>query len=176
MIAAALRTAPGKPRASCSRRSYGFRLARRPASVMAQAISACRSQRSMSWRWIALIAVNRFEPLMVARPSRACRPGTGNAGPPQRLRSRQQFARYQACPSPIIRSAICDIGARSPQAPTEPFWQTYGVTPRLSISTSVRVISGRQPELPCACTLIRPAIAPRTYSSGAGSPMPAAWL
>jgi hypothetical protein len=68
------------------------------------------------------------------------------------------------------------MGARSPLAPTEPFWQTTGVTPRFSISTSVSVISGRHPECPRACTLIRPASAPRTDSIGAGSPIPAAWL
>ncbi len=68
------------------------------------------------------------------------------------------------------------MGARSPLAPTEPFWQTTGVTPRFSISTRVSVISGRHPELPCAWTLTRPASAPRTASMGAGSPIPAAWL
>ena len=40
------------------------------------------------------------------------------------------------------------MGARSPQAPTEPFSHTTGVTPLLSMSTKVWVISGRQPELP----------------------------
>ena len=51
-----------------------------------------------------------------------------------------------------------------------------GVTPLLSMSINVNVISGRQPELPCAWTLTRPAIAARTCSIGAGSPIPAAWL
>ena len=51
-----------------------------------------------------------------------------------------------------------------------------GVTPRFSISTSVCVISGRQPELPWAWTLMRPAMAARTCSIGAGSLMPAAWV
>ena len=74
------------------------------------------------------------------------------------------------------RSASWAIGARSPHAPTDPFWHTTGVTPLLSISMNVSVISGRQPELPCACTLTRPAIAPRTCSIGAGAPIPAAWL
>ena len=51
-----------------------------------------------------------------------------------------------------------------------------GVTPLFSRSTSVSVISGRLPELPCAWTLMRAAMAARTTSTGAGSPMPAAWL
>ena len=73
---------------------------------------------------------------------------------------------YHASPSPISSSAIWAIGARSPLAPTDPFWHTTGVTPRLSSSTSVSVISGRQPELPRAWTLMRLAIAARTYSIG----------
>ena len=36
----------------------------------------------------------------------------------------------------------------------------------------VKVISGLHPELPCAWTFTLPAIAPRTYSIGAGSPIP----
>ena len=51
-----------------------------------------------------------------------------------------------------------------------------GVTPALSSATRVWVISGRLPELPWAWTLARAAMAARTTSTGAGSPMPAAWL
>ncbi len=75
-----------------------------------------------------------------------------------------------------MTSAICAIGARSPQAPTEPLELISGVTPLLSSSTSVCVISGRLPELPWAWTLMRAAMAARTTSIGAGSPIPAAWL
>jgi len=48
------------------------------------------------------------------------------------------------------------------------FWHTYGVTPLLSISTSVSVISRRLPELPCEWTLILPSMAPLTVSTDAG--------
>ena len=75
-----------------------------------------------------------------------------------------------------MTSAIWAIGARSPQAPTEPLLLMTGVTPLLSSSTRVWVIASRLPELPCACTLMRAVMAPRTTSIGAGSPMPAAWL
>ncbi len=68
------------------------------------------------------------------------------------------------------------MGARSPQAPTEPLWQTTGVTPALSMAMRVRVISGRQPEWPWAWTLTLSSMAARTQSSGQGSPIPAAWL
>ena len=83
------------------------------------------------------MALVRLEPLMVARPSRASRPGTGM---PARSSARAAGIRSpsrKASPSPIISSAIWLIGARSPHAPTEPFSHTTGVTPRLSISTSV---------------------------------------
>ncbi len=122
------------------------------------------------------MAVRRFEPLIVESPSLALRPGTGM---PALLRASlpgSSSPSKNASPSPIMRSAIWDIGARSPHAPTEPFWQTAGVTPLLSIATSVSTISGRHPDLPWTCTLMRPAIAPRTYSIGARSPIPAAWL
>ena len=54
------------------------------------------------------------------------------------------------------------MGARSPQAPTDPFTQTCGVTPLLSIATRVSVISSLQPECPCAWTFARSSIAART--------------
>jgi len=50
--------------------------------------------------------------------------------------------------NPSSSNAIWDMGARSPDAPTEPFLQTKGVTPLFSISIKVSVISGRIPELP----------------------------
>ncbi len=53
-----------------------------------------------------------------------------------------------------MTSAIWAIGARSPQAPTEPLELMTGVTPLLSSATRVCVISGRLPELPWAWTLI----------------------
>ncbi len=77
MIARAVRTAPEKPRTWCRRTSYGFMLASSASRLMAQAISACFSQRFMSYRWMALMAVSRFEPLIAASPSRACRSGMG---------------------------------------------------------------------------------------------------
>ncbi len=47
-MAAALRTAPGNPRSSCSLALYGLRLASSASRLMAAAISACLSQRSAS--------------------------------------------------------------------------------------------------------------------------------
>ena len=76
-MAAALRTAPGKPRSSWSFELYGLRLASSASSDMAQAISAWRSQASASYTSRALMAVSTFDPLMVPSPSRASRPGTG---------------------------------------------------------------------------------------------------
>ena len=145
-MARALRTAPAKPRSWWMRSSYGLRFASRASSDIEQAISACRSQRSMSWSSSALIAVRKLEPLIVARPSRARRPGIAIPARSIATRPGSRSPAYHASPSPMRSSAICAIGARSPLAPTEPRWQTTGVTPRFRSSTRVWVISGRQPE------------------------------
>ena len=62
----------GRRTASCSRSA--------PRGVIAAAISAWRSQRSMSHSRSALIAVSTFEPLIVASPSRASQAGRRDAG------------------------------------------------------------------------------------------------
>ena len=84
------------------------------------------------------------------------------------------FPSTNISPSPISANAICDIGAKSPQAPTDPFSQTTGVSLLFSESKRYCVISLLPPEFPFACTLIRPHIAPLTISISIGSPIPAA--
>ena len=58
-----------------------------------------------------------------------------------------------------------DSGAKSPEAPREPFWGTTGVTPRLSISISISTRMGRTPLIPTHSALARRSIMPRTCSS-----------
>ena len=67
--------APEKPRNSCSVALYGFRLPRSASMDIAATMSDCLIHRSISWMCSADIAVSRFEPLIAASPSRACRPG-----------------------------------------------------------------------------------------------------
>ena len=44
---------------------------------IAHAISACLYQRLVSYIKIALMAVSKLEPLIIANPSRAIKPGIG---------------------------------------------------------------------------------------------------
>ena len=67
-------------------------------------------------------------------------------------------------------------GARSPEAPSEPFCGTTGVTPALSIRISSSTRTGRTPLSPTHRALARSSIMPRTCSSEKGSPVPVQWL
>ena len=78
-------------------------------------------------------------------------------------------------PSPMSASAKCASGARSPLAPTLPWDGTIGVTPRLSISQRVSMVTGRTPELPFANEFARSSIMARVSATESGSPTPTAW-
>ena len=79
-------------------------------------------------------------------------------------------------PSPIIASARCASGARSPDAPTLPCDGTRGCTRWFSIATMSSGSAGRTPLVPRTSTLARNSIIARTASSESGSPTPDAWL
>ena len=55
-------------------------------------------------------------------------------------------------------------GARSPEAPRDPFWGMTGVTPLLSMSMSISTSRGRTPLMPTHRALARRSIMPRTCS------------
>jgi len=74
-IAFALFTAPVNPRALCNLTVYGLMFAFNASRDIAAAISACFNQLFASYRKMALIAVRRLEPLMMANPSLALNPG-----------------------------------------------------------------------------------------------------
>ena len=77
-------------------------------------------------------------------------------------------------PAPIIAAAMCASGARSPDAPTEPWAGTTGIRSRSSMASSMATVSGRTPEAPCARLASLRAIISRTIGAGIGSPTPAA--
>jgi len=79
----------------------------------------------------------------------------------------------QASPSPTITLAMCARGARSPEAPTEPWSGTTGVTRRSIIAASISINSGRTPDAPIASECARRRSMARTTSRGAGGPTPA---
>ena len=69
---------------------------------------------------------------------------------------------------------MCASGARSPDAPTEPWHGTTGIKSCSSIASSIATVSGRTPEAPCARLASFSASISRTIGSGIGSPTPAA--
>src|SRR5437016_2410063 len=79
-------------------------------------------------------------------------------------------------PSPIIASARCASGARSPDAPTLPCDGTRGCTRWFSMATISSGSSGRTPLVPRTSTFARNNIIARTASTDSGSPTPEAWL
>ena len=86
----------------------------------------------------------------------------------------QDLVTKRASPTPIIAAAMCASGARSPEAPTEPWAGTTGVTPRASIASRSARVVGRTPEAPCASEPSFSAIISRVAATEAGSPTPAA--
>ena len=79
-------------------------------------------------------------------------------------------------PSPIIPRAICDNGARSPDAPSEPILGITGAIPALIIPKINSTTSGRQPEYPVHSVFARINIIIKTCSGCILSPTPQAWL
>ena len=79
-------------------------------------------------------------------------------------------------PSPIKPKAICDNGARSPDAPNEPILGMIGAIPRLIMSISNLTTSGRIPETPLDSEFARYTIIKSTCSGSIFSPTPQAWL
>jgi len=65
-----------------------------------------------------------FDPLITANPSLAFNPGIGIPTFARASFPSNNSPSTNAFPSPIISNAICDIGAKSPLAPTEPFLHT----------------------------------------------------
>ena len=69
---------------------------------------------------------------------------------------------------------MCDNGAKSPDAPREPFCGINAVTPLFNMFTIVSTVSKRIPENPFTKLLIRSNITPLATSIGNGSPAPTA--
>ena len=80
-----------------------------------------------------------------------------------------------ASPSPIIVSAMCASGARSPEAPTEPCTGTTGVTPCEIMPSRSAQMSHRTPEAPRPSDRSFRAIINRTVSGSSTSPTPQQW-
>ncbi len=117
-------------------------------------------------------AVENWVPLISASPSFAASvigasPAAASASAPGSTRPP-----YSACPAPSIAAAMCASGARSPEAPTEPWTGTTGVTARSSIPCSSSTSSQRTPEAPRPSETSFSAIISRTTAPGVGAPTP----
>ncbi len=148
----------------------------RPSMVIAAAMSATRESCSASRSARMPTACIACVPFTSARPSLASgtsaeRPTFCSAAAPG---MRVNSGPTKASPSPIITSARCASGARSPDAPTEPFSGMTGTTPRISICRSRSSVDSRTPERPPARTLARKSMSARTSCGGSGVPVPAA--
>ena len=67
---------------------------------------------------------------------------------------------------------MCDSGARSPEAPTEPLMGMSGTMPALNTASKVSMTTGRTPEYPRARLAAFMAMTRRTVASDMGSPVP----
>ena len=67
---------------------------------------------------------------------------------------------------------MCASGARSPEAPTEPWLGTQGTRPALCTASRVSMTTGRTPEWPRARLAAFSASISRTTAGASGSPTP----
>lgn len=67
---------------------------------------------------------------------------------------------------------MCDSGARSPEAPTEPWLGTSGTRPALSTASRVSMTTSRTPEWARARLAALVASISRTTAGASGSPTP----
>jgi hypothetical protein len=115
-------------------------------------------------------------PFVIASPSLAPSVSRGISARAIASEARSRSPRNHASPAgpSMITSPRWLSGARSPDEPQLPCEGTTGVTPALSIATSVSTIAGWHPDAPRASAFARSSIMARTTSSPSGSPTPAA--
>ncbi len=87
-----------------------------------------------------------------------------------------RLAFHWTLPSPSTGSVRCASGARSPDAPSEPFSYTMGWTRSFAKRIKRSTSSGVTPEKPLASPLTLRINIRRTSSAGISSPTPTAWL
>src|SRR5476649_2482146 len=141
---------PGWPRTSCTRASNGESLPLAASSDNAPETMPASSKRSAMNRPCSARPVETWVPLISARPSFAA--STTGAMPACWSASVAGIITplKRTSPTPMMASVMCDSGARSPDAPTEPLAGIAGMMPALYSAISVSMISGRTPEKPRA--------------------------
>ena len=171
--AAAVSICPRCRRSLWMRASNGASEPRAASVASAPVISAARSRRSAANSPASALAVENCVPLRSASPSLG--PSSIGASPAAASAAsagcRPEGA--NTSPTPIIAAVMCASGARSPEAPAEPWHGTTGTMPRASIASSRSSVSSRRPDAPCARLASLSAIISRTTGTGVGSPVPA---
>ena len=135
---------------------------------------AAWNTRSIANRFANASAVENWVPLRIARPSFG--PSTSGGRPARASAAAAGMARAAswASPMPSIAAARCASGARSPDAPAEPWLGIIGITRRASMASSMATVAGRTPEAPRPRLASLRAIISRTCAGRIGSPTPAA--
>ena len=120
-------------------------------------------------------AVENCVPLISARPSFA----------PSAIGLKPAFAKASAAgmrspskiasPSPIIAAVICASGARSPDAPTDPWLGITGVTFLASMFSSIATVVITTPDAPRPSDRSFSTIIKRVVALSRGSPTPQQW-
>ena len=168
----ALAICPACPRTSCTRASNGASEPFAASIDIAPTTVAEANKRSAKNKPCKVKAVDTCVPLISAKPSLAC--NTTGVMPALRkaVCASTNSPLTNTCPSPINASVMCDKGARSPDAPTEPLAGMFGVIPALKIAIMVSITSARMPEKPRAKLAIFISIIKRTTCADNGSPVP----
>ena len=117
-------------------------------------------------------AVENCVPLIKARPSFAPSligviPALASASP-----AGKRTPSNSASPSPIITAAICASGAKSPDAPTDPWLGMTGVTPLASIASMISTVDITTPDAPRPSDNSFSTIINRVVAVSNGSPTP----
>ena len=167
-------SAPAVPRALWMRASKGTRLPSAASTDIAPLRIDPASRSSAAKSASSASAVETCVPFRSARPSLG--PSTSGSMPAAFSAAPQSCSlpATRTRPSPISASDRCASGARSPEAPTEPWLGTTGCIPAFTSWSSRSITTGRTPENPRARLAAFSTRMSRTVESSSGLPTPAA--
>gem|GEM_PF-5389476 len=121
-------------------------------------------------------AVENWVPLMQASPSFGPSSTGSSSARSKAVHPGNLAPSNVASPSPIITAVMCDKGAKSPEAPTEPCAGITGTTPRANMPSSSSTKSHLTPDAPRPKDSSFKVIINRTTFSSTSSPTPQQWL
>ena len=142
-------------------------------TVIAPTATAASNRRRTRCTAKIANAVDAWVPLSSANPSFG--PSTSGATPARAspCNAGTRTPSTQASPTPISTALRCASGARSPDAPTEPFSGTTGSTSASSKASKASMTVRRTPDTPCARLAAFSNNISRTTGAASGWPTPA---